>query len=144
MISGKLHIHMHLFFDSVQSHFEYFRMKNYLQNTILSLHNKAVAQHCQKNQLILKSVIFYIRTYFDSCKFLCTVFPKHVDYFWPFDLCKWIIKWVSMVFTWKIYYYHKKGESLGVPNADAFVPCHIFQSTELFQVVILRVGKCQV
>ena len=63
MISGKLHIHTHLFFDSVQSHFENFRMKNYLQNTILSLHNKAVAQHCQKNQLILKSVILYIYTH---------------------------------------------------------------------------------
>ena len=57
-----------LFFDCVTlklclEGFKYFRMKNYLQNTILSLHNKAVAQHCQKNQLILKSVILYIYTH---------------------------------------------------------------------------------
>ena len=60
MISGKMQIYAHLFFDSVPSHFKHFRIKFCLQNTILNLTNKVLVQHCQKIQLILKSVILYI------------------------------------------------------------------------------------
>ena len=60
MISGKMQIYAHLFFDSVPSHFKHFRIKYCLQNTILNLTNKVLVQHCQKIQLILKSVILYI------------------------------------------------------------------------------------
>ena len=51
------------FFDSVTSHFKHFRIKYYPQNIILNLPNKALAQHCQKYQLIQKSVILYIYTH---------------------------------------------------------------------------------
>ena len=60
MISGKMQIYAHLYFDSEPSHFKHFRIKFCLQNTILNLTNKVLVQHCQKIQLILKSVILYI------------------------------------------------------------------------------------
>ena len=62
MISGKLHIHTHLFFDSVTSHCKHFRIKYYPQNIILNLPNKALTQNCQKKSTYLE-ICYLIHLY---------------------------------------------------------------------------------
>ena len=45
---ASIRIYMHLFFHCILSHFKHNWMKYYLQNAILSLHNKVLKQNCQK------------------------------------------------------------------------------------------------
>ena len=120
MISGKLHIHTHLFFDSVTSHFKHYRIKYYLQNIILNLPNKGLAQHCQKKPTYFE--ICYLIHLYASFLFANIFYGVFSDFCSVFYVLEWNIFYPKM-FKMTCYTVKKKDEyGCAIYQKSPFIP----------------------